>query len=65
MGPAIVYGIVKEMGGAISVYSEVGVGTTFRILLPEHAQLETSIIELNTGLKKAREISLVVDDEKG
>jgi PAS domain S-box-containing protein len=64
MGLAIVYGIVKEMGGAISVYSEVGVGTTFRILLPEHAQLEPSIIELNTGLKKGQGNILVVDDEK-
>ena len=64
MGLATVYGIVKEMGGAISVYSEVGVGTTFRILLPEHDKVESSEIELNTGLKKGQGNILVVDDEQ-
>ena len=34
MGLSLVYGIIKEMKGAISVYSEPGMGSTFRILLP-------------------------------
>jgi CheY-like chemotaxis protein len=64
MGLSTVYGIIKEMKGDISVYSEEGAGSTFRILIPEvisGTQVETDHeeIQLITGKGKI----LLVDDE--
>ncbi|MEW5734147.1 MAG: CHASE4 domain-containing protein [Thermodesulfobacteriota bacterium] len=38
MGLAIVHGTVQDMGGAITVQSEKGRGTTFRVYLPLHPE---------------------------
>ena len=38
LGLSMVYGIVKQTGGYVFCESEVGKGTTFRILLPRHIQ---------------------------
>jgi two-component system cell cycle sensor histidine kinase/response regulator CckA len=45
LGLATVYGIVKQTGGFITVESEVGRGTTFRIFLPRFRAGETVVTQ--------------------
>ena len=67
LGLAMVYGIVKQSGGSIWVYSEPGQGTTFKIYLPQiedpiDGSFENSTL---TAPCHGRETLLVVEDEDG
>lgn len=66
MGLSTVYGIVKQNGGFINVYSEPGKGSTFRIYLPRYDEEKTATIEppeYTKPVKGAETILLVEDDE--
>jgi PAS domain S-box-containing protein len=66
LGLSTVYGIVKQSGGHIWVYSEPGHGTTFKIFFPRIDEAP-DIIKLKTGsgeLPRGSETVLVVEDEK-
>jgi two-component system cell cycle sensor histidine kinase/response regulator CckA len=67
LGLATVYGIVTEAGGSLNVYSELGIGATFRIYLPLVTAAETTA----TAATRSRQAPprgggrtvLVVEDE--
>jgi CheY-like chemotaxis protein len=63
MGLAVVLGIVKSHGGMISVESEVGRGTTFKILLPAIMCDIAERADLQPALATGVESILFVDDE--
>ncbi|MDW7998556.1 MAG: ATP-binding protein, partial [Thermodesulfovibrio sp.] len=68
LGLSIVYGIVKQHKGYINVYSELGIGTTFRIYLPvaeerEEVAKEEIHIDLDYLKGEGETILLVEDDE--
>jgi PAS domain S-box-containing protein len=64
LGLSVVHGIVKNLHGAVTVYSEPGKGSTFNVYLPrieDQGPLETKeIAPLPTG----KECILFVDDEE-
>lgn len=63
LGLSTVLGIVKNHGGFVQVYSEVGQGTQFRVYLPAIAGSVTPSVKAEELLYGQGELILIVDDE--
>jgi PAS domain S-box-containing protein len=65
LGLSTVYGIVKQSGGSLWVYSEVGAGTTFKVYLPRVDEIvESDEIEGEpAAVPRGQETVLLVEDE--
>jgi CheY-like chemotaxis protein len=67
LGLSMVYGFARQSGGHVSIYSELGQGTTMRVYLPRHrGDIETPDIpglEIRPSAVLRSETILIVDDE--
>ncbi len=67
LGLSQVFGFVKQSGGHIKIYSEMGQGTTIKLYLPRFTGAETTAAEtprLNRTMGSPTESILVVEDEE-
>jgi len=65
LGLATVYGIIKQSGGEIRVYSELGVGTTFKVFFPcLSAMADDDLENVKKGeVPRGSETVLLVEDD--
>jgi CheY-like chemotaxis protein len=66
LGLATVYGIVRQSGGDIWVYSEAGLGTTFKVYLPrtQEGDLPGVGMRYEAGMPGGSETILLVEDDE-
>jgi PAS domain S-box-containing protein len=66
LGLSMVYGFVKQTGGHVKIYSEVGHGTTVKMYLPRASQQEDVEVERHVGpVEGGQETILVAEDDEG
>ena len=67
LGLSMVYGFVRQSGGQVRIYSEVGHGTTMCLYLPRHADDQSIVEEVelpsSTEASGGGEVVLVIDDD--
>ena len=64
LGLSMVYGFLKQSGGHLKIYSEVGHGTTMKLYMPRTMESEDSLTDGNAlPAKGGTETVLVVEDD--
>jgi PAS domain S-box-containing protein len=63
LGLSMAYGFVKQSGGHIRLYSEVGEGTTVRVYLPRSTGAAVETSRSTGGVRHGNETILVVEDD--
>jgi CheY-like chemotaxis protein len=68
LGLSQVYGFAKTAGGYVKIYSELGIGTTVKLYLPQSSDwpilLKTSVETASLQSASGRETILVVEDDE-
>ncbi|WP_083197002.1 response regulator [Rhizobium sp. AC27/96] len=65
LGLSMVYGFVKQSGGHVKIYSELGHGTTIKLYLPRALQSEDIEVAVENGpIAGGTETVLVVEDDE-
>jgi PAS domain S-box-containing protein len=66
LGLSTVFGIVKQCGGTVWLYSEPGRGTTFKIYLPRTTdRVQSQPAVMTDPIARGTETILLVEDERG
>ncbi len=66
LGLSMVYGFLKQSGGHLKIYSEVGHGTTMKLYMPRTVQNEDNLSDVNAiAPRGGTETVLVVEDDDG
>jgi CheY-like chemotaxis protein len=61
----MVYGFLKQSGGHVKIYSEIGAGTTVKLYFPRNVASEDALIATPSGeVRGGEETVLVVEDDE-
>ncbi len=63
LGLSVVHGIIKKMNGIITVYSRVGKGTVFNVILPCITEDKPDIQQIRSPIRRGTERIALIDDE--
>ena len=65
LGLSMVYGFLKQSGGHLKIYTEVGHGTTIKLYMPRTMQVEDGVANLSAmPVEGGTETILVVEDDE-